>query len=125
MQIFYLTVIVGQVFAWVLVSRSYLAETKALVKVTSSSEAQDIFQVYTGCRQNSLWTKLVEVMEFQLSYFKSKRWCCESAALNTPANLENSAVSTGLEKVGFHSNPKERQGQRRLKLLHNCTHLTR
>ena len=25
------------------------------------------------------------------------------------ANLENSAVATGLEKVGFHSNPKERQ----------------
>ena len=43
-----------------------------------------------------------------------KRWCCESAALNMPANLENSAVATGLEKVSFHSNPKERQGQRML-----------
>ena len=32
-----------------------------------------------------------------------------SAALNVPANLENSAVATGLEKVSFHSNPKERQ----------------
>ena len=49
----------------------------------------------------------------------------ESAAPNMPANLENSAVPTGLEKVGFHSNPKERQCQRMLKLLHNCTHLTR
>ena len=48
-------------------------------------------------------------MEFQLSYFKSGRWCCESATLNMPANLENSAVATGLEKVSFHSNPKERQ----------------
>ena len=48
----------------------------------------------------------------------------ESPALNTPANLENSAVATGLEKVSFHSNPKERQCQRMLKLLHNCTHLT-
>ena len=28
-----------------------------------------------------------------------------------PANLENSAVATGLEKVSFHSNPKERQFQ--------------
>ena len=37
-----------------------------------------------------------------------KRWCCESAALSMPANLENSAVATGLEKVSFHSNPKER-----------------
>ena len=34
-----------------------------------------------------------------------------------PANLENSAVATGLEKVSFHSNPKERQCQRMLKLL--------
>ena len=41
-----------------------------------------------------------------------------------PANLENSAVATGLEKVSFHSNPKERQFQRMFKLLHNCTHLT-
>ena len=36
-----------------------------------------------------------------------KRWCCESAVLNMPANLENSAVATVLEKVSFHSNPKE------------------
>ena len=32
------------------------------------------------------------------------------------ANLENSAVATELEKVSFHSNPKERQCQRMLKL---------
>ena len=43
-------------------------------------------------------------------------------AFNMPANLENSAVATGLEKVSFHSNPKERQCQRILKLPHNCTH---
>ena len=35
-----------------------------------------------------------------------------------PANVENSAVATGLETVSFHSNPKERQCQRMLKLLH-------
>ena len=34
------------------------------------------------------------------------------------------AVATGLEKVSFHSNPKERQCERMLRLLHNCTHLT-
>ena len=39
-----------------------------------------------------------------------------------PANLENSAAATGLEKVSFHSHPKERQCQRMLKLPHNCTH---
>ena len=41
-----------------------------------------------------------------------KRWCCENAALYMPENLESSAVSTGLEKVNFHSNPKERQCQK-------------
>ena len=35
-----------------------------------------------------------------------------------PANLENSVVATGLEKVSFHSNPKEGQCQRMFKL---CT----
>ena len=45
--------------------------------------------------------------------------------LHSVANLENSAVATGLETVSFHSNPKERQYQRMLILPHNCTHLTR
>ena len=45
--------------------------------------------------------------------------------LNMPENLENSAVATELKKVSFHSNTKERQCRRMLKLLHNCTHLTR
>ena len=39
------------------------------------------------------------------------------------ANSENSAVTTGLEEVSFHSNPKERQCRRMFKLPHNCTHL--
>ena len=47
-----------------------------------------------------------------------------TAALNVSANLENSAVATGLEKVSFHSNPKERQYQRMFKQPHNCIHLT-
>ena len=48
----------------------------------------------------------------------------EVALLNMPANLENSAVATGLENVSFHSNPKERQCQRMFKLPYNCTHFT-
>ena len=42
-------------------------------------------------------------------------------ALNILANLEN----TGLEKVSFHSNLKERQCQGMLKLPLNFIHLTR
>ena len=34
------------------------------------------------------------------------------------------AVAIGLEKVSFHSNPKQRQCQRMLKLPHSRTHLT-
>ena len=41
-----------------------------------------------------------------------------------PVNLENSAAATGLEKVGFHSTPKQRQCQRMFQLLHNCAYLT-
>ena len=40
------------------------------------------------------------------------------------ANLENSTVATGLEKVSFHANPKEGQWQRMLKLPYNCSHFT-
>ena len=33
-----------------------------------------------------------------------------------PANLENPAVATGLEKESFHSNPQKKQCQRMFKL---------
>ena len=52
----------------------------------------------------------------------------KNAVLNMPANLENSVVATGLEKVSFFfffsPTLKEKQCQRIFKLLHNCTHLT-
>ena len=47
-----------------------------------------------------------------------------SATLNMSAYLENSAVATGLEKVSFHSNPKEEQFQRMFKLAYNYAHFT-
>ena len=37
---------------------------------------------------------------------------------------KNSAEATGLEKVSFHSNPKEGQCQRIFRLPHNCTYST-
>ena len=36
------------------------------------------------------------------------------------ANLENSAMATGFEKVSFHCNSKEGQCQSMFKLPHNC-----
>ena len=35
----------------------------------------------------------------------NKHYSTYHAALNMPANLENSAVATGLQKVSFPSNP--------------------
>ena len=46
--------------------------------------------------------------------------CCSQYV----SKLEKSTVVTGLEKISFHSNPRERQCQRKFKLPHNCTHLT-
>ena len=39
-------------------------------------------------------------------------------------NLENIAEATGLEKVSFHSSPKEGCHQRMFKLVNYCTHFT-
>ena len=63
-------------------------------------------------------------MDFQWSYFKSWKmmlWKCRTQYASTFGKL---AVATRLEKFSFHSIPKERQCQRMLKLLHNCTHYT-
>ena len=40
-------------------------------------------------------------------------------------NLESSAIATGLEKVNFYFNPKERQCQRMFKLPYNCIHASK
>ena len=38
-----------------------------------------------------------------------------------PTNLENSAVATGLEKVSFHSNPKERSNYHTIALISHAS----
>ena len=82
------------------------------------------FQVRNRVHQGSILSPCLFNFYAECIIWNPERWCCESAALNMPASLENSAVATGLEKVSFHSNSKERQRQRMLKLPHNCTHLT-
>ena len=63
---------------------------------------------------------LVEVMEFQL--FQILKDAAVKVLHSMSANLENSAVATGLEKVSFHSNPIEGQCQRIFKLTYNCAY---
>ena len=41
-----------------------------------------------------------------------------------PANLENSAVATGLEKVSLHSNPKESSTYRTIALISHASKVT-
>ena len=61
----------------------------------------------------------IPVELFQILKDDTVKMCMQYAR-----NLENSGVATGLKKVSFRSSPKEKQCQRMLKLLHNCTHLT-
>ena len=51
-------------------------------------------------------------------------WLKQDLILLVYLMLENSAVATGLEKVSFYTNLKERQCQRIYEPPHNCTHLT-
>ena len=68
----------------------------------------------------SLQTKQVEVMAFQWSYFKSWKmmlWKCCTQYASKFGKL-SSGHRTGKGQFSF-------QSQRKLKLLYNCTHLTR
>ena len=56
--------------------------------------------------------------------FKALKYDVLNATLNMSANLENSIVATGLEKVSFHSNPKEGQWQTMFRLSYNCAYFT-
>ena len=49
----------------------------------------------------------MDVMEFQLSYFSPKRWCCESAALNMPANWKTQQWSQDWKRSVFIPIPKK------------------
>ena len=49
-----------------------------------------------------------------------ERWHCESAALNMPANLENSVVATGLKRSVFIPIPKKGNAKECSQLPHNC-----
>ena len=62
----------------------------------------------------------IPVEQFQILKDDALKCCTQYAS-----KFGKLSSGTGLEKVSFHSNPKERQCQRMFKLLHNCTHLTR
>ena len=69
-------------------------------------------------------TKLVKVMEFELSNLKPLKIMLLKCCTQYASKFEKLSSGHILEKVTFHSSTKERQCQRMFKLLHNCTHLT-
>ena len=79
-------------------------------------------QITTRCDHSprARYSGMQSQVDLRKHHYKQSQW----SALNTPANLENSAVATGLEKVIFHSNSKERHCQKMFKLLYNCAHFT-
>ena len=116
------------------VAFSFSNAWKWKVKVKSLSHVRLLATPWTAAYQASpsmwfsrqeYWSLVpVEVIEVHFSYFKSYKMMLWKCCTQYPANLENSAVATGLEKVSFHSDPKVRQCQRMLKLPHSCTYLT-
>ena len=65
----------------------------------------------------------IEWSTFTASSFRIWKMMLWKCCTQNDSKLENSAVAIGLEKVNFHSSPKEGQCQRMFKLLHNCIHL--
>ena len=63
-------------------------------------------------------------MECQLSYFKLQRMMLLKCFIQYASKFGKLSSVYRLEKVSFHSNPKEDQCQRIFKLLHNCIHFT-
>ena len=70
----------------------------------------------------SLWTKSVEVMEFQLSYFKSWKmmlWKCCTQYASKCGKLSNGHRT---EKGQFSFQSQRKAVPKMFKLPHNCTH---
>ena len=121
------------VSSWKLYAHKFLLHLKHLLKTSSFHDKSYCFSwVGSIVRESenvrtpnlslayiSLQPSLLTFIFSSYSIFWSKIF---PILLNMPANLEDSAVATGLEKVTFHS--KEMQCQRMLKLPHNCTYLT-
>ena len=105
----------------------YLVPQPGIEPVPPTLKVQDLKRWTTREVQQSIYYCLKQSSKgflypscSHLGYILEALSPSKSGALNMLANLENSVVATGLEKVSFHSNPKERQRQR----MPSCTHLT-
>ena len=71
-----------------------------------------------------LQTNLVEVMEFQLSYFKSEKMMLLKCSTQNVSKFGKLSSGHRTEKVNFHSDPKGGQCQIMFLLPYTCTHFT-
>ena len=84
--------------------------------VLSFTQSQTTWSVKSsGPQEALLQTKLVEVMKFQLSYLKILK-----DKVFKILKVLHSVCQQILEKISFHSHPKERQCQRMFKLPYNA-----
>ena len=71
-----------------------------------------------------LQINLVEVMEFQLTYFKSEKMMLLNCSTQNVSKFGKLSSGHRTEKVNFHSNPKDGQCQIMFLLPYTCTHFT-
>ena len=86
---------------------------------------RDILECEVKWALGNITMKLVEVMEFQLSCFKSEDDIVTVLHSICQQIWKTQQWLQDWKRIGFRSNPKERQCQRMFRLLHNCTHLIR
>ena len=72
----------------------------------------DILECKVKWALGSIITNKASGYEIPVELFQILKDNAVKVLHSMPENLEHSAVTTGLEKVSFHSNPKERQCQR-------------
>ena len=85
----------------------------------------DILESEVKCTLgSSLQTKLVEMMELQLTYFKSLKMMLLKCCTQYVGKFRKLSSGHRTGKGQFHYTPKKGQCQRMFKLLHNCTHFT-
>ena len=82
----------------------------------------DILECEARCALGSITTnKASGGYGIPVELFQILKDDAESVALNMSANLENTAVATGLEKVSFHSNPKKRSNYLTIALISHAS----
>ena len=95
-----------------------------------SRKSRDTWSNMQVCPQSTKWSR-ARLTEFcqenplviATLVFQQHKRCCESAALNMPTNLENSAVATELEKGQFSFQSLRKAVPQMFKQSHNCTPL--